>query len=202
MIALFAHDDYAALGIATALELERMPYRRVGGLQDAGALPVVAVGADFSREESLALAARRAVVLHGGPAFVRHALGAGDAVLAEGVVRLPLSEPIVPAALFAQAQPFGITALTLPRVPYARLAAAPPRGRAQGWLLAEPDDREAPAALALGDCLWLACDLGTAFAHLLTEDYAPAPRGGAPGWLRRAAESLYYWAPEALRAGA
>lgn len=201
MLTLLARDDYAALGLATLLDTERIAYRRVDalGADDGGV--VVAVGADLTREESLALAARRALVLHGGVAFARHALGvrgAGD----DAAAVLPLSEALWPSGLFAAAQPFGITGLRLPRAPILRLD-APPRGVELGTLLVDGGAGETPAAVRVGECWWCAVDLGTAFAHLLTERYAPLrrPRAAAlQGVIRRLAESTYYAAPARLRA--
>ena len=198
MIDLFSRDDYAALGVATALECERIAYRRVGALA-AGSAPVLAVGADFSPAECAALAARRALVLHGGPVVGRHLLGT-RADAAEGAAVLPLSEAAWPQGLFATAQPFGVTALRLARVPWLRLA-APARGTALGTLLSGAS--EAPAAAQVGAVTWCALDLGTAIADCLGERDTAPPRPRAPrldGLLHRAAETLYYAAPPAVRA--
>jgi peptidoglycan/xylan/chitin deacetylase (PgdA/CDA1 family) len=200
MLSLFTRDDYAALGLTALLDIERIPHRRIDRLAEHDQPLLLVMGSDLSAAESAAIAGRRALVLNGGTAFASHVLGARHPVLDDGPAVLPLSEPIWPAELCGLAGGFGTGALRLPRVPFCRVPT-----RARGELVAQllVDGETMPAAVQIGECLWSALDLGSAFAHLLTERYAPAAGGAAAAPLRArmrgAAEAAYYLAPARLR---
>jgi peptidoglycan/xylan/chitin deacetylase (PgdA/CDA1 family) len=202
MISIFSHDEFAALGLATALDIERIPYRRIRRLAEHDHPLLVVLGGDLSADESAVVAAQRSLVMNGGARFAAQVLGAPQARIDEAPVLLPLDARLWPADVAALAQGVAQDGLRIPRAPFCRVAA-----RAHGEPLAElhaDGGRSAlPAVLAIGDCLWSAVDLGAAFAHLLNESYGAADGPGrAPllrAWARRAAESAYYAAPARVR---
>jgi hypothetical protein len=201
MISLFSRDDYAALGLATVLDIERIPYRRIERLEQHDRTLLVALGGGLSAREADLLAGRRAVILNGGPLFAARMLG-GRAMVDETAVTVPLTEPIWPGGLLGCGAEFGATALCLPCAPLCRVVERR-HGELVAWLLADDDETSLPAVLRVGDCLWSAIDLGTAFAHLLTERYLSGggrrPIFAPPAWARRVGECLYYAAPARLR---
>ncbi len=207
MLSLFAHDDYAALGLGAMLDIERIPYRRIGRLSAHDQALLVAVGDGLSPADCETLAAQRALILHGGTACAARLLDARRARVSEGPVALPLSEAVWPAGLFRQAHEFGTSTLRLPRAPFCRVA-EPARGELLAWMMTDQGAVSLPAVVRRDACLWVALDLGSAFAHLLTERYAPRVGGGGAvrGWLRSMAERAYYATPrrvrERLQAGA
>ena len=69
MISLFSHDDFAALGLATALDIERIPYRRIRRLAESDPTLLIALGGDLSADDIRAIGRRPAVVFNGGAAF-------------------------------------------------------------------------------------------------------------------------------------
>jgi peptidoglycan/xylan/chitin deacetylase (PgdA/CDA1 family) len=199
MLSLFAPDDYAGLGLATVLDIERIPYRRIARVSAHDQPLLVAVGPGLSRDDCAAIAGRPALVLHGGIEFAADLLGARQPLATDGPALVPLSEPLWSGDVIARARDFGIDALRLPRVPLCRVSARP-QGVLVASLLADDGASSLPAAARRDACLWVALDLGTAFAHLLTERYAPVGGDGpGRGWLRRAAETAYYAAPQRAR---
>lgn len=201
MISLFSRDDYAALGLATVLDIERIPYRRIARIEEHDQPLLVAVGGELPACDADLLAGRRAVVLNGGPLCAARMFG-GRATVDEAAVTLPLSEAVWPAGMFGRGAELGVTALRLPRAPLCRVVERR-HGELVAWLLADADQTSLPAVLRLGDCLWSAIDLGTAFADLLSERERPGsgrrPVLAPPAWARRVGEGLYYAAPARLR---
>ena len=51
MLSLFARDDYAALGLAALLDIERIPYRRIHSLSEHDQPLLVVEGDDLSNVE-------------------------------------------------------------------------------------------------------------------------------------------------------
>lgn len=196
MLSLYTRDEYAAFGLAALCDIERIPWRRVRRLDEAAPLLVVA-GADLSAGEVAQILSQRALVLDGGPVFAARALGE-TAAAGEGPATVSLSEPIWPDGLRGVAALVGKHALRLPYAPVRCLSHGAAGARLASVLL---DGSVLPGVLQLGACLWSALDLGTAFAHLLTERYAPPParRTSLPPWARGTAEALYYAAPDAAR---
>src|SRR5262249_40371179 len=117
MISLYTHDDYAALGLAALLDIERIPYRRIPRLAEPAQPWLTALGRALSAAESAAIPAQPALVLTGGAAFAEHLLGTRHPVLDDGAAELPLGEPIWPLELHALAGQFGKRALRVPRAP-------------------------------------------------------------------------------------
>lgn len=219
MISLFGRDEYALLGLATLLDIERIPYRRIASLAQHDQPLLVVSGGDLSARESAQIADLRALVLDGGTEFAQRVFGAAEAVATDGPVMLPLGEPMWPADVVALAAQFNKATLRIPR---ARACRA--RSISRGKLLArlvvcgEPafDRRPSlrshvdtpfmslPAVAQRADCVWSTIDLGTAFANLLTEQYLPGPprmgTSAVTARIRGAVEAAYYVAPHAIRA--
>jgi len=205
MIALFGRDDYSALGIASILDIEKIPYRRISTLAEHDQDLLVAVGTDLSAEESLRIASTPSLVFHGGSHFAREVFAAGDVATENRPCAIPLSEPIWPEAVRDIAARFGKRCLCLPLAPVCETG---PLSSAALLARTEPDypsGREAQAAIARRDnCVWSLIDFGTAFTNLMTEDYLPAHRRHGPSsrpkaLARQAAEHLYYSAPKFVR---
>lgn len=200
MLSLFARDEYAALGLAAVLDIERIPYRRIARLAEHDQPLLVVVGGGLSAEDSAAVAAHPSLVLHGGALCAARLLGVSHPLSDDAPVALPLSEAVWPAGLFRLAHEFGAPTLRLPRAPFCRVPEGAD-GELLAWMVADDGTASLPAVVRRDTCLWVALDLGTAFAHLLTERYAPAVSGGGAvrGWLRGASEHAYYAAPPRLR---
>jgi peptidoglycan/xylan/chitin deacetylase (PgdA/CDA1 family) len=200
MIALFGHDPYAVLGAAAILDSEKIPYRRVDDPGVAGDALLVVAG-EIGEGDVPAVMRSRSLVLGGGAPFARALLGVRVAAVHHIACRLPLQPLLWSAATIAIAGRHGEQALRLPLAPVCvtgTLASGTPIAT-----LEAAGGRAVPAIVSAGNCLWSGVDLGTAFAHLLCEGYAPrrppivASRTRAMA--RRGAESLYYAAPEVLR---
>ncbi len=200
MLSLFTRDEYAALGFQALCDSERVPWRRVHRIDDDDTSVLVAIGADLSADEVSATATRRALVLDGGFAFAERVLGASAQRISGGAV-LPLAQPIWPIATARTAARFETHALRVPRAVGTRVC-GPVRGRLLASLRTDERAAGCPAVVRVGPCVWSAIDLGSAFADLLTEQYAPplpASRSRLRAAARRVAESLYYAAPAGCR---
>src|SRR5215468_11619106 len=131
MISLYSRDDFAALGLAALLDIERIPYRRIERLAEHDQPLLIALGADLTAHESAQITARRSLVLNGGAAFAEHLFGARQPLVGDCTAVVPLSEPIWPAQLYGLASRFGKLALRVPRAPLCRV-----RARSRGELFA------------------------------------------------------------------
>jgi hypothetical protein len=200
MLSLYTRDDYGALGLEMLLEIERIPFRRIRDLAEHDQPLLIALGGDLSAAESAQITAYPSLVLNGGVVFAAEVLGVDVARLSDEPATLALTPPLWPAELCALAQQFGKTALRVPRAPVCRLPGRT-RGEVVATLRAGAETVARPAVIQIGQCWWSAIDFGTAFAHLLTERYAPGtPRESAVrARLRRLAETVYYAAPRRLR---
>lgn len=197
MIGLFGRDEQSLLGLATILDIERIPYVKLSRLDACGSRLPVAVGAELSRAESESLTARAGVVLHGGIQFATHA-GAAAASTRTGPCAINLQAPIWPCQVRQEAARAGQSALRIPCAP--RLDVELPG--ADRLALLEFGDRHdpRPAVVQVGPCVWSTVDLGAAFATLLDERYHVTARAAArPSWWNRLTSGAYYAAPEALR---
>src|SRR5262245_15622288 len=106
MISLFGRDEYALLGLASLLDIERIPYRRIANLTQHDQPLLVVSGGDLSARESTQIADLRALVLDGGTEFAERVFGAAEPIAIDGPVALPLSEPLWPADVVALASRF------------------------------------------------------------------------------------------------
>jgi peptidoglycan/xylan/chitin deacetylase (PgdA/CDA1 family) len=150
-----------------------------------------------------AIGTRPALVLGGGPRFAEYALGA-TATVARGPCAVRVARPLWSASAVTTAAAFGARVLRLPLASYC-VVEHPARGLRLATLSRadEPGAGALPAVVQLPRCIWSSLDLGSAFAHLLGEDYH-APSAGPPAALekssyKRAAAAAYYAAPEPLR---
>jgi len=203
VIDLLAADDRTAFGITAALDIERIPYRRLARAEDFEARVLLIAQGDVT-PAATALARRvPTVVIGAAPAPVRDLFAAGTCHASEGPAAIGLQEPIWPAAVRAQARQLGKDAL---RIPWAPLFV--PERPAAGTVLAtyrRPDGEVVPAVLrrrADGRAplaYWCAVDLGAALANLLDERYLPAFARRAGRSVPRPVLALYYRAPERLR---
>ncbi|MCC6849211.1 MAG: polysaccharide deacetylase family protein [Deltaproteobacteria bacterium] len=198
MIDLLARDELGALGLQAVLELEKIPYRRVAAVDEAGASLLVAVGELASPAEIAAIERIPSLVLGGGERFAREVFGAPAARTELRACAIELDQPIWPAATAAIAREHDKRELRLPAVPALDVPEI-----TRGTLLATLAGSGRPAIARRNGCIWSPLDLGTAFAKLTTEDDGvarkPPARGPWRGAARRAAETLYYAAPDALR---
>jgi peptidoglycan/xylan/chitin deacetylase (PgdA/CDA1 family) len=204
-IDLFSRDARSAFGIAAILDAEKIPFRRIATLEEAGAGALIVATRDLTAAEITKIEHRPALVLHGGDLFARRVLGAEEVHLRETPSRIALGERIWPPAVTELAAAFGKTTLRIPRAPVCGV------GRlALGKLLADLTIAERDTACATqaavvenGRCVWSAIDLGSAFAELLSEG-APAHLGSNDtsalrSWVHGLGEAAYYAAPAALR---
>jgi len=189
VIDLIAADDARGFGVATALDLEGICYRRIApGSRTEGRCVVIArdepgaIGAALARQ-------RPTVVVGAVPGPVR---------VIESAVTIPLDAPVWPPAVRTVAARFGIDALRLPPVPV-----IVPQAALVGKVLAtarRADGEVQPAILQDGSRVWTLVDLGTALTNLLEDTYRPVRRADVARRLPRAALALYYRAPERVRA--
>lgn len=204
MIGLFGRDDYSVLGIASILDVEKIPYRRLARLEPCAGELLVVTAPDLSAAEIAAISRQRAVVLSGGVEFARQVFGASNPRLHNGSCSIALNEPIWAARLTQVAGSFGKSALCIPSAP---MCCTEDIGRGATLAVFTPSPRpggvSAPAIARQRGCVWSAVDLGAAFANLLTENYLPdSPRQISPSlspWVRRQAEATYYAAPSWVR---
>jgi hypothetical protein len=197
VIDLLASDGRAGFGVACALDIERIPYRRITRAEEFGGSLLVIAGAPVTAEV-VALAHRVPSVVLGSPELLpRELFGVtvGRTITMEA--EIALADPIWPDPVRAAARSVGKTALRLPPV-----SVFAPNTRPDGTVLAalrRPHGRTQTAIVENGGCHWCLIDLGTAFAELLDEGTQPASRRHTPRALRRPAFEAYYRAPEAVR---
>lgn len=188
MIDLLADGDARGYGVATALGLEGIPFRRIPHLEAAGG-GLLVVARPLADAEHAALRGVPAVLVGpGAPA---------DVAAFHPWARVVLDEPVWGHDVRRRAARHGIAALT---VPAATIAEA--RGVAAEVLAAAdvPDAGTVPAVVRAGRTIRVLLDVGAAFADLLGEAHAPAPRRRTmQGPVARAALAAYYRAPEAAR---
>ena len=204
MIALLGRDDYSVLGVAAIFDVEKIPHRRIGGIAEAADAPLVVTAGELTPADIHALAQRPAVILGGGLAAAHHLCNARTAEVCTRPGAIALSEPVWAADTVALARAHGKAFLDIPLAPVCQIA-----GVARGTVLATLVDGASrngggcPAIVQAGPCLWSSVDVGAAFANLLTERYLPEHKRHAPSsvraWSRRAAETLYYAAPDVVR---
>lgn len=206
MIDLFAHDELAALGLQAILDLERIPYRRIGMPEEASASLLVVAGDGLTTSEAAVVERVPSLVLGGGEPFATHAFGAEFPRTDFGRCTIGLDQAIWPAHVVNVVRTHGKRELRLPAVPFCRTS-----DLTKGMVLANLTTPRLgtglatqPAVARRNRCLWSLLDLGTAFANLMAEeDGTPRPRDHAASpfhnTLRRVAEVAYYTAPMALR---
>ncbi len=203
MIALFGRDEYSVLGIASLLDVEKIPYRRVCKLEDGNGELLVVATADLTALEAAGLERRSALVLNGGAQFARQAFGIADTQVNNEACAIGLHERLWPASVLDLAQRFGKSALQIPLAPVCQVSAEPPRGAILASLCTKGVAAQ-PVVMRHNRCVWSLVDLGAAFANLLTENYFSAHdadrAASAPtSRMRRTAEHAYYAAPACVR---
>ncbi|MFQ5668384.1 MAG: hypothetical protein ACE5I7_18415 [Candidatus Binatia bacterium] len=188
-------------GIGALLGVEKIPYRRVGRLEDRGGDLLVVADPDLSPSEIANLERQPAIVLNGGTLFARQAFGAANPLITHRACAIALDEPVWPPAAAALGRRFGKAALRIPAAPVCETTGVT-RGTPLAWL----SGPRKPAIVGLNRLVWSTIDLGTAFVNLLTEDYLPKHKQHASSspsplhrWCRRVAESMYYAAPDRVR---
>lgn len=196
MIDLLAHEDRSGFGIATALDVTGVPYRRITRACDFSGRALVVVGAASAADA--ALAARVPTVTFGAaPASVRSLFGVDGGRIVDGPARIALSDPVWPATVVTCARRFNKDALRLPWAPV-----FVPARRPAGRIVAEAFDKEGrvqPAVVQRGRTFWCLVDLGAALASLLDESYRGPESGSGATRPCRAAYGLYYRLPEPVR---
>jgi peptidoglycan/xylan/chitin deacetylase (PgdA/CDA1 family) len=197
MIDLLVDDDRSGFGLATAFDLERLPYRRIARAEDFDAR-VLVVGVRTLSEAAAALLRRVPAVVVGVPAGPPGVLPAAAIRPAEGPAAVPLADEVWPARVRERARQFGRHALRLPRATV-HVPAAPMTGTVLGTVRVG-DGEATPAVVRDGRVLWSLVDLGAALADLLDEGYGPPhPPVRAPRVVARWALQAYYRFPEPIR---
>ncbi|MBI3782395.1 MAG: polysaccharide deacetylase family protein [Deltaproteobacteria bacterium] len=199
MISLLARDPISAFGLSAILDTEKIPYRRCERIDPENTGVWLVAGCDLEAGEIEQLRHLPCIVMHGGAAFAQAVLGAEEPATVTNPCAVPIDAAIWPVHVRQLAAAFRIRRLRLPVAPICATGAVE-RGR----VLATFSGSERPAIVHADRLLWSAIDLGSTFTHLLGETYLPPGKQhaiptAASHFLRRAVESLYYLAPEALR---
>src|SRR5262245_19033422 len=197
MIDLIARDDRTGFGVACALDIERIPYRRITCADHFDA-QLLLVASDDVPATTATLARRVPTVMIGGAASVaREVFGVRSCQRVEGPATISLEDSVWPFRIRERARRFGKNALRVPFAP-----GVIPDRPVSGKILASyrrADGRTEPAIVQSGaSAYWCLLDLGAAFANLLDEHYLPPGAGGIRR-LPRAALALYFRAPERVR---
>jgi peptidoglycan/xylan/chitin deacetylase (PgdA/CDA1 family) len=197
VIDLVARDDRSGYGIACALDIERIPYRRIVRAEAFDARLLVVSTPEVSPEfVELARRVPTLIVGDGGPLGTA-LFGSAVRPAPSGPVVLPLGEPIWSPGVRELAREFGADRLSLASAS-ALVAALPPAARVDASWTAS-DGRRLPAVVAAGSAHWCSIDLGSALTDLFDEraqHATPARMRVLPRWFL----ALYYRAPERLRA--
>jgi len=195
VIDLVARDDRAGWGVACALDVERIPYRRLLRAADFDARLLVVATPDAGPD--VVALARRVPTLVVGGGDVARALFDVDAGAVIGPLTIPLAEPIWPAGTADVARRFGADGMRFPSA-----TACVPRG-ATGRVLAsrlDADGVRRPAVVASGRAHWCLADVGALLADLADERWHPAAAVATTGRVMpRALLALYYRMPDAVR---
>jgi peptidoglycan/xylan/chitin deacetylase (PgdA/CDA1 family) len=204
MIDLLAHNELAAFGLQAILDLEKIPYRRILAPEEASASLLVVTGDALTPAEIAVVERTSALVLGGGDLFARQVFGATAPRAEFGSCTVGLEQPIWPSAVADIVRLHGKREMRLPAVPFCDT-----NELTKGTVLATmtalrpgaPATR--PAVARRNRCVWSLLDLGTAFANLMNEDdgVVRKPPTSSPWYstARKAAEVVYYAAPDALR---
>lgn len=189
MIDLLATDDARGYGLALALELEGIPFRRVARL-DGGGRPLI-VARPLGRVELSTLASS------GAPTVVVGPLSDDETVDRRERAVLGLEAPIWSGTTQAIAARHGVERLCLPAPAVVR----PARIAGEAITTMSIDDGIAvPAVVRGGNVVRSLVDIGLALHDLASEaTIAPPTRRTLRGPAMRAALAIYYRAPEALR---
>jgi peptidoglycan/xylan/chitin deacetylase (PgdA/CDA1 family) len=188
MVDLLVGDDRCGFGIATALAVEGIPFRRIARAAEFDAR-VLVVSADQLEGAAGALARQVPTVVIGGT---------GDRAFAtDEPLAIEFASDLWPPSTRARLQHAG-GRLVLPRATSHQAFSD-----GIGSVLASCHDahgRRTPAIVEHDGQIWCLLDLGSALTDLLTESYLPEPATRA---LRpratRSALALYYRAPDAVR---
>jgi len=204
MIQLFSRAPWSLLGVASMLDIEKIPYRRVSSAEDGSQALLIAAGGDLTPSDIAAIGRRPAIVLGGGVRFAHEMFGARGLEVHDGPCVIGLQQPVWPGPCVAIAAAHGKSALRIPLAPR-----CDSKVLARGTVLAACEARAPrggahPAIVRTGRCLWSAVDLGAAFANLVTERYLPAHKQHVASSAlkvraRRAVEQVYYAAPQIAR---
>jgi peptidoglycan/xylan/chitin deacetylase (PgdA/CDA1 family) len=189
MVDLLVGDDRRGFGIATALAIEGIPFRRIACAAEFDAR-VLVVSAEQLEGAALALAGQVPSVVIGDPG--------GGTLVADEPLAVAFAGSLCPPSTWARMWAHAGGSLVLPRA-----TSHHPPSSLTGSVLATCHDahgRRAPAIVQRGGQIWCLVDLGSALTDLLTESYLPEPatRSLRPG-ATRSALALYYRAPDAVR---
>lgn len=202
MIDLLAHDELAALGLQAIFDLEKIPYRRIASAEDTSASLLVVAGDLPSSAEIAAVERSTALVLGGGAAFAQQMFGAVEPRARIDACAIGIDQPIWPAGVVEIARAHGKREMRLPNVPWYD-ASELTKGTVLATLRSPDASSARPAVARRNRCIWSLLDLGTAFANLMNESdgsaETPQPRSAWWATARKAAEIVYYAAPDALR---
>jgi hypothetical protein len=188
-IDLLARDDRSGYGVAAALDMAGVVYRRITRVDDVDGRVLVVAGR--TTPAIAALASHLPTVAFG-------AAPAGDRQVVEGPLSVALSASLWPEAVVACARRFGKDALRLPWIPLVvperRLFVDTIEARA-----IDAHERTQPLVVRTGAAWWCLGDLGAAFASLLDESYRGAEKPPRGTRSFGAVHRLYYRLPEPFR---
>ncbi|TFH20063.1 MAG: hypothetical protein E4H03_12840, partial [Myxococcales bacterium] len=213
MISLVAKEELSAFGVEALLEVEKIPYRRAATLAAAAGDAVIVAGGDLDAREIAACASRPTIVLGGGSATARAFSTDSDVLTCRGPVEISLAGVLWPARVVDVAASAGESCLRLPDAAFIaseESSLADDRRSADilAWMTAVGSDAASrtrfPAVVSRERLVWVAVDLGQAFATLLGESYCSrAPEHHKPSAVRLALSALkhraYYALPDRLR---
>jgi hypothetical protein len=204
MIDLLAHDELAALGLQAILDLEKIPYRRILAPEEASASLLVVTGDALTPAEIAVVERTSALVLGGGDLFARQVFGATAPRAEFGTCTVGLDQPVWPRAVADIVRLHGKCEMRLPAVPFCDTSELTKGNVLATMTVLRSGASATRAAVARRNrCIWSLLDLGTAFANLMNEDdgVVRKPPTSSPWYstARKAAEVVYYAAPDALR---
>lgn len=193
-----AAGERAVLGLQAILDLEKIPYRRIASPEESSASALVAVGDGLEPFEVAALERTSSLVFGGGETFARQVFGASAPRMTSGPCTIALDQPLWPSAAVDAVRAHGKRALRLPAAPRCEAGEI-----TKGTVLAVLGSTPGAALARRNRCIWSLVDFGTVFAHLMDEHDGVVRKAPArPPWqaaARKAAEVVYYAAPDALR---
>ena len=119
MIDVLADDGRSLFGVAAALDMERVPWRRIRRVDDARGRALVVAVRELDAATAAALRGLPAVVLGAPRGLPADVFGPGATVVEEPL-RIALDDELLAPAARATARRLGVGELRLPRVPPAR----------------------------------------------------------------------------------
>lgn len=179
-----------------ALDIERIPYRRLGDPAEVAGDVTLLTRDDLGPALQSRLRRGATLTIGAGESAVHEAFGATAPQCWRGAGEIELDGSLWPAAVRELARAAGTATLRLPAIA-AWECARPPAGDVLATLR-RADGHSQPAIVTHGAHVWSLVDLGAALSDLMDERYRP-PEPGPARAMPRAVLAAYYRAPEFLR---